>query len=246
VEQEQMKNYKSGIESKRKLYESAKRHFLKDGYQNALIRDIVADAESKLGLFTYYYDSKAAVAGEVCQELFANVKKGIKEILESLSLEQEELLYEMVHYRCWYRCIQSRADVERLWNECVHLAVFEYANFDRRKEHLWALVTKTERAKFLPEVELTEGYLSVITSISIGIEKQLYGDLSTGRLKITFDEAVDAFFEFFYSKIIADKQEVNRCIDLSRDISNHIRYVVEDDLSVKLTLDPEFRVVLEG
>ena len=106
-----MKNYKSGIESKRKLYESAKRHFLKDGYQNALIRDIVADAESKLGLFTYYYDSKAAVAGEVCQELFANVKKGIKEILESLSLEQEELLYEMVHYRCWYRCIQSRADV---------------------------------------------------------------------------------------------------------------------------------------
>ena len=107
-------------------------------------------------------------------------------------------------------------------------------------------MTKTERAKFLPEVELTEGYLSVITSISIGIEKQLYGDLSTGRLKITFDEAVDAFFEFFYSKIIADKQEVNRCIDLSRAISNHIRYVVEDDLSVKLTLDPEFRVELEG
>lgn len=237
-----MKNYKSGIESKRKIYESAKRHFLKDGYQDALIRDIVADADSKLGLFTYYYENKAAVAAEICYELLVNVKRRIKEILSSLSLENEWLLYEMVHYRCFYRCISCRADVERFWNEAVQLTAFEYGNFDVRKEHLWALVNHTERAKLFPEVELSEEYLSVITSISIGIEKQLYHDMSTGVLKLTSDEVADVFFEFFYSKIIADKKEVHRCIDLSRAIANSIHYVVNDDFTVVFTPDSDFKI----
>ena len=237
-----MKNYKSGAKSKQRIYESAKRHFLKEGYQNALIRDIVADAGSKLGLFTYYYDNKAAVAVEIGQELLSNVKKSIKELLKSLSLENEALLYEMVHYRCLYRCVSCRPDVDRFWNESVRLTAFEYANFDVRKEHLWALVDNMERAKFFPEIGMDEEYLSVITSISIGIEKQLYHDMSTGILKLTFDEVADVFFEFFYSKIIADKKEVYRCIDASRAIANHIHYVVNDDLSVVLTLDPDFKV----
>ena len=57
-----MGNYKNGIETKTALYQSARNCFYEQGYFNTSIRDIVGAANSRLGLFSYHFESKEAVA----------------------------------------------------------------------------------------------------------------------------------------------------------------------------------------
>jgi len=65
-------------ETLRKIHESAKRHFLENGFQRASLRRIVSDAGFTLGAFYGYYDSK--------EELFhALVEKTASGIIEALT-----------------------------------------------------------------------------------------------------------------------------------------------------------------
>ena len=52
-----MANYRNGIETREALYASAQKTFSAKGYSGASIKDIITGVNSKLGLFTYYFES---------------------------------------------------------------------------------------------------------------------------------------------------------------------------------------------
>ena len=47
--------YKKGIESKNKIYQSAKKMFYEYGYKKTTIEKIAEDADVPVGLVTYYF-----------------------------------------------------------------------------------------------------------------------------------------------------------------------------------------------
>ena len=64
-----MATYRNGIETRDALYQSARRNFAAHGYHSTSIKEIVNDVNSKLGLFTYYFESKESLALQVLYEL---------------------------------------------------------------------------------------------------------------------------------------------------------------------------------
>ncbi len=73
--------------TQKRIHEVALRHFLKDGFQRASLRRIVAEAGFTLGAFYGYYDSKE----ELFDVLVGQTAEGIVSVISSMGDEADSL-----------------------------------------------------------------------------------------------------------------------------------------------------------
>ena len=111
-----MGNYKNGIETKTALYNSARSCFYEKGYFDTSIRDIVDKANSRLGLFSYHFESKEAAAVMVFREYIANVATTIRNALGSIFDESDLLLNDMLNYRGYFTGLLRNDNISNRFN----------------------------------------------------------------------------------------------------------------------------------
>jgi AcrR family transcriptional regulator len=75
--------YEKGIQTRNHLYEISKKCFYEQGYENTKIKDIVAKADTPLGLFTYYFKTK----DNIVHEIYADYYQQIGKCLNALSID---------------------------------------------------------------------------------------------------------------------------------------------------------------
>jgi AcrR family transcriptional regulator len=68
---------KSNTESRKKLIETAKKLFYQNGYAATTLSQISTDAKINNGLITYYFGSKANLAGEISTEYIFKIRNEI-------------------------------------------------------------------------------------------------------------------------------------------------------------------------
>lgn len=90
--------YKSGYETKKKIYHSALRLFTKHGYYKTTMRMIAAEAEVNLGLCHYHYKKKESIVKKFYHQYHRYVKEYINRHLPPENLFQELLLELGVNY----------------------------------------------------------------------------------------------------------------------------------------------------
>lgn len=73
-----MATYKKGIETKERIFQSAKKMFYKYGYKSATIEKIASDANVPIGLVNYYF-KKNEILSIVFLQFLQNIKKTIDE-----------------------------------------------------------------------------------------------------------------------------------------------------------------------
>jgi len=73
--------------TQKRIHEVALQHFLKDGFQRASLRRIVAEAGFTLGAFYGYYDSKE----ELFEALVGQTAKGIVSVISGMGDEADSL-----------------------------------------------------------------------------------------------------------------------------------------------------------
>lgn len=73
-----MATYKKGIETKERIFQSAKKMFYKYGYKDATIEKIASDANVPIGLVNYYF-KKNEILSIVYMQFLQNIKKAIDE-----------------------------------------------------------------------------------------------------------------------------------------------------------------------
>lgn len=73
-----MATYKKGIETKERIFQSAKKMFYKYGYKGATIEKIASDANVPIGLVNYYF-KKNEILSIVYMQFLQNIKKAIDE-----------------------------------------------------------------------------------------------------------------------------------------------------------------------
>ena len=93
--------YKKGIESKNKIYQSAKKMFYEYGYKKTTIEKIAEDADVPVGLVTYYF-KKESILSQIYHEYMHAVVSCVEEqVGDKLSNHlQKHLLIGQLFYSC--------------------------------------------------------------------------------------------------------------------------------------------------
>lgn len=94
-----MATYKKGVETRERIFQSAKKMFYEYGYKNATIEKIAADASVPIGLVNYYF-KKNEMLSVVYTQFIQSIKKAIdaqigKEIENPL---QKHIVFTRIFY----------------------------------------------------------------------------------------------------------------------------------------------------
>lgn len=216
---------RNGAETKMALYQSARTCFYQKGYFDTSVRDIVEQADSKLGLFTYHFDSKEALAIMVYREYIDKLYAMFRRSLQSLYERSEPLFLTMLEYRAHLKSLTINENVARF---CVELSTTRgYLEQNYRYKEEYFLKTR------IPELSLNrywsnEDTGSVFISLAAGMELQLCRDLFDGKIKIPIDDALDIYFETYYFLQLRDRKMAAACIQRSKQALATVEWGVRE------------------
>ena len=109
-----MATYKKGIETKQRIFESAKKMFYEYGYKSATIEKIADDAKVPIGLVNYYF-KKNDILSIVYSQFTQNIKKCIDEQVGDLL--ENPLQKHIIFTRIFYSIMLSNDRNRELYKE---------------------------------------------------------------------------------------------------------------------------------
>lgn len=231
-----MANYKNGIDTKNRLYTSAKKLFFDGGYCGTTVSDIVNHADSKLGLFTYYFDSKEAVATDIMNEFFDDIMKNLINAKYVLYSSNDMLFIDMVEYRARFMCIISSKNASRFYTELSATQTFIKNNRETRQEAFNKLLG---RSKYFSSCNRVIGKENpeLAVCLSSGMEMQLYRDLYAKNEESSVCKALDDYFRYYY-RLVTEDSELSELIDekisLSREFIKKLKFSVRESFKVSI------------
>lgn len=228
-----MVNYRNGISTKNKLYNSAKKLFYENGYNGTTVSDIITYANSKLGLFTYYFDSKEAVATDIMREFLDNIMKSLINTKHVLYSSNDMLFIDMVECRTRFLSIISSKNAARYYAELSATQAFIQENIKIRDTAFKRLLGRGKYFK-LGNAVLGKENPELAVSLSSGMEMQLCRDLCTKRLNTGADDALDNYFRYYYRLVTDDTELIEQKISLSREFAKKLKFSVGESFMVSI------------
>ena len=217
-----MPTYRNGIETRDNLYRAARSLFAQKGYYNTSVKDIVKDAQSKLGLFSYYFDSKEALA----LEIFLDIQSEISNLLSASPLvadiKDDVMTLDMTFMRLWFTIIAANPHLARFAHElCVTEAYLEHTRKERRCiwHELYPGRNESDRDK-------------IDYSLASGMISQFIHDLPHLELQECLQEGIDHVLTAIYSLL---RFRRNAVLPISESL--HLSRVIVDSLPIRISAD---------
>ncbi|MBQ7223084.1 MAG: TetR/AcrR family transcriptional regulator [Erysipelotrichaceae bacterium] len=95
--------YKTGVETKAAIVESAKKLFYSVGYRETTVKQICAESGTKLGTFTYYFKKKEDLFGQIYSSYMDKCCNYVDSLDLPLSDDQKNIYSVMLYYYNLYR-----------------------------------------------------------------------------------------------------------------------------------------------
>lgn len=228
-----MANYKNGMDTKTALHQSAQKLFYLKGYNATTIKDIVTDAQSKLGLFTYYFEGKESVAISIFKNFVNDIALILEGPLNTLWEKEDFLLVDMIEYRSYFKCINANENIVRFYKDVSILESFVEMTVALKD---YFIQKRFENgAKFETNVMIQDkNYFDSITSLTSGMEIQFFRDVLQKKIEIDYEDAIDLFLSEYYRFLVPDKKQIQKCLRNSRKIVGDIDFEIGEYFSVKL------------
>lgn len=228
--------HKNKPQHKMRLYESAKKLFYDNGYSATSVRDIVNQANSKLGLFTYYFESKDALAVMIFDEYAAAVKQAIRRIIEPRypQLYENYLFVEMFEYRCSQYLYIMDPQTAPFFRDLLSLQRF----IDRRSQEKLFYYNQFMSDAILDKPNplcRTKGYSDIALTLAEGMEFFFCRKLCNNSLSVSIDDALDILFRTYYAFFLADKKQINNMISITRKILSQLRFTPAGPFQLDIT-----------
>lgn len=228
--------HKNKSQNKTQLYESAKQLFYENGYNATSVRDIVSHANSKLGLFTYYFESKDALAVMIFNEYAAAVKQAIRRVVEPRypELYENYLFVEMFEYRCSQYLYVMDPQTAPFFSDLLSLQRF----IDRRAQEKAFYYNQFMADAMLDKPNphcRTKGYSDIALTLAEGMEFFFCRKLCNNSLSVSIDDALDILFRTYYAFFLADKKQINDMICITRRILGRLRFTPAGPFQLEVT-----------
>lgn len=147
-----MAQYKNGIETKKKILQTAKELFYRHGYRQTTIAMIAEKAEIPVGLVNYYY-KKEALVGSIYHEFIL----AINEMLEDQLAAQ----------------LENHLQKHILFNHIFYIKIFE----DPANKSLYELLLAKDLVLKETHQFVRESMMAVISEFDLHIQKEVFQKL---------------------------------------------------------------------
>ena len=147
-----MAQYKNGIETKKKILQTAKELFYRHGYRQTTIAMIAEKAEIPVGLVNYYY-KKEALVGNIYHEFIL----AINEMVEEQLAEQ----------------LENHLQKHILFNHIFYIKIFE----DPANKILYELLLTKDLVLKETHQFVRESMMAVISEFDLHIQKEVFQKL---------------------------------------------------------------------
>ena len=218
--------YRNGVETQKALYTSARRRFSHSGYASTSIKDIVEGAHSKLGLFTYYFESKESLALQIFYELQRDLCAAISPLPQLQALHDSLLALETANMRIWMRMLMEQPATARFVAEVCACDT----NFRRQQEKrydFWCSLCGAPQTK--EETDRTR----LRATLMAGMLVQMCHAIPTLIIEGDIEDFLDNFFRDYYLHV-PDEEELEHAIARARAAAADIHLTVDEDFRVRL------------
>ncbi|WP_195269437.1 TetR/AcrR family transcriptional regulator [Eubacterium sp. 1001713B170207_170306_E7] len=147
-----MAQYKNGIETKKRILQTAKELFYEHGYRQTTIAMIAEKAEIPVGLVNYYY-KKEALVGNIYHEFIL----AINEMVEAQLSEQ----------------LENHLQKHILFNHIFYIKIFE----DSASKSLYELLLTKDLVLKETHQYVRESMMAVISEFNLHIQKEVFQKL---------------------------------------------------------------------
>ncbi|MCD7993792.1 MAG: TetR/AcrR family transcriptional regulator [Clostridia bacterium] len=222
-----------GMLTKEKTYAAAKKLFYEKGYINTTVKDICAEANIKLGTFTYHFESKDSLAIDIYKEFSSAIISDVYTILEhQTDPYTDAFMRDITSYRVYYTAIHSNQHAKRFYSEICSIEAFRSVNYKMNRQFISSILNLAaeDHELFYP---VTEFNLPVITSLVSGMEIRFVYDLFNHKFEDPDEEYLIDFFLFsYYSMFVKSREDLKQKINLSRVLSQNINLQITPDFKV--------------
>lgn len=217
--------HKNKSQTKTILYESAKALFYEKGYTATSVRDIVNRANSKLGLFTYYFESKDALAVKIFNEYAASVKQAIRRVVERHypDIYDDYLFVEMFEYRCSQYLYILDPQTASFFSDIMSLQRFINRRSQEKVFYFNQFMENAALEKLNPNCR-NKGYADIALALAEGMELFFCRKLCNNTLSVPIDDALDILFQSYYAFFLSDKKQINDMIKTTRQVLAHLQF----------------------
>lgn len=227
-----MAAYRAGNETRTALYKSAKEMFYQKGYYQTSIKDIITNINSKLGLFSYYFESKEAIALEILSDVDAGISLALYRELGEDAMNLDPLVLNMVEQRAHATCYTCNQNIRLFFTDISTTPLFLQ---QRRKEKQQLIDSLCTRFDLMQDQMFEEdGMFELSCTLAFGMEVQLFRDLCQERVPLPPEKALDRYFDVCYPLFIRDAEKVRSSIAKSRQIMNRFHVTVTENFNVNI------------
>lgn len=200
--------------SKQKIYETAKKLFLEEGYIVSN-RRIAAEANVSLGLIAYHFNNKGNIAIAILKEDYTILSAHLKNFLTP---EQDILLYILSFTNMTLRIRESDYKMARFTSEIMRDDILEQSIYEGNQRHEHAALIKLMTAD-MPD----DKKLKLVLGTVYGVQRSLQWNINDG-----LDFSYEAYFEYMVKTYIFsldlpyDKEKIKTIISESNAIVDQV------------------------
>ena len=229
-----MGSYKNGQETKNEIYSSARNVFYQKGFSNATIKEIVERASSKLGLFTYYFESKEEVALSIYKDFVNDILMALETAMPELYDGKDVLVTDMAEYMTYFQCIQANEQTRRFFVELC--SCDQFGELTRELKCFFYERLAQSGISINPMLR-EKTYFSAVASLTAGMENQFFKDVLLKRVPLNFAAATDFFLNEYYRFLVNDRALIRGSLHRANQILRRLSIQVEDGFALEITLD---------
>lgn len=226
-----MATYRNGIETRELLYVSARKNFSSKGYFNTSIKDIVTSVNSKLGLFTYYFESKESLALDILYELKAAIYQEIDRTQHMVDMRENALVTDMAHKRIWLELLWKHPNAARFACEIGATNAYLAHNVAQTKALLSALY-QAQPDLMIAAVKTDENHAKLAVTLMAGMMMQFSHDLPSLQFDTPVQQVIERFFSCYYAQCIESDAVLQDAIAQSRNAVMDVRLDIDDEFGV--------------
>lgn len=227
-----MGNYRNGIETRNNLLKSCRKLFYETGYSTATIKDIVADASSKLGLFTYYFTGKEAAGLEIYRDFVEQIPQKLKTVMGE-QYPKDMILVDMTEYRAFFLCIHANPFISRFYQEISYVNLF-VQHVKSISQHFIQQIMLNCHPDLLNTMLWTPDYRQAIISLIAGMEIQISRDLLQNNIETSYDDGIDLFLEEYYRFVLKETSLAKKELRTSRLLLQQYQFQVLPGFEVRI------------
>ncbi|KNZ42475.1 TetR/AcrR family transcriptional regulator [Acetobacterium bakii] len=220
-----MANYKTGIETKEKIYKTAKKLFYENGYVKTTLSEIAKESETNKAMVAYYFKNKNNLAIEVYNEYMVFNKVKLQNAINEHFPGCNHVLKTAIEYRVQNRNFRLNRQLNRFYYELCESNVFM-----KTESASIGFVENINRAYKLGLDRITVKALALANLATV---HGLHVARSEGYLDCSSEYLAEMEVRLLFQSLRFDNNFIDQCIEESRHMIEKIDLQVGKDFTVK-------------